>query len=100
LAIKEGLAFFEISAKTSNNVENMFYSCITELPFFDQFQNQNKQKLIEELSKYFFSNIEMYNKAEVVDNSILDIVNAGKSNNLQVKGAKNGKKKTSERCKC
>lgn len=49
LALKEGLLFFEISAKTSKNVNKMFYSAIAELPFFEQFEFQDKDKLVEEL---------------------------------------------------
>ena len=48
LAMREGLLFFEISAKTGDNVKKMFYSVIAELPFFEEF-NTNKVKLINEL---------------------------------------------------
>ena len=40
--------FFEVSAKNATNVSHMLYSCIAELPFFDSFQIDNKNKLIEE----------------------------------------------------
>jgi hypothetical protein len=43
--------FFEISAKTGANVENMFYSAIAELSFFSQYEWQNKEMLVEELSE-------------------------------------------------
>jgi hypothetical protein len=40
--------FFEISAKTGENVRKMFYSVIAELSFFEEY-NTNKAKLISEL---------------------------------------------------
>jgi hypothetical protein len=46
--MREGLLFFEISAKTGDNIKKMFYSVIAELPFFEEF-NTNKVKLINEL---------------------------------------------------
>jgi hypothetical protein len=51
LVEKEGLHFYEVSAKTNENILTMFYSSIVELPFFEQFEVQNKQQLIEQLGK-------------------------------------------------
>lgn len=51
LANREGLVFFEVSAKTSLNLNKMFYSSIAELPYFEQYEIISKQKLIEELGK-------------------------------------------------
>jgi hypothetical protein len=51
LALKENLLFFEISAKTNQNVKILFYSVIAELPYFEQFTT-NKLKLIGELGKF------------------------------------------------
>jgi hypothetical protein len=44
--------FFEISAKTGENVRKMFYSVIAELPFFEEY-NTNKAKLISELGIFY-----------------------------------------------
>ncbi len=44
------IRFFEISAKTGANIEVMFYSAIADLGFFNQFEPQNKEKLVNELS--------------------------------------------------
>jgi hypothetical protein len=52
LASKEGLLFFEISAKTNENVKTLFYSVVAELPFFEQYNN-NKSRLIGELGMHF-----------------------------------------------
>ena len=48
LAQKEGIAFFEASAKTGEGIKNMFYSAIANLPTFAE-KNQNKENLIKEL---------------------------------------------------
>ena len=47
-AKQENLLFEEISAKTMMHVNKMFYSVISELNFFDQF-NVDKATLINEL---------------------------------------------------
>ena len=65
LAKKEEMSFFEVSAKTSENINKMLYTAIAELPFFEQYQIKNKNELIEELEKI--------NK-DKNDNSIYDIV--------------------------
>ena len=49
LANKEQMLFFEVSAKNGENINKMMYSCIAELPFFEQFQIDNKEQLIKEL---------------------------------------------------
>ena len=64
LANKEQMVFFETSAKSGENVNRMMYSCIADLPFFEQFQIGNKEQLVKEL--------EGGNKKE--QNSIYDIV--------------------------
>ncbi len=50
LAHKNGMMFFETSAKTGNNINLMMFTAIAELPFFSQF-DINKNILIEELQK-------------------------------------------------
>ena len=65
LANKEQMMFFEVSAKNGENINKMMYSCIAELPFFEQFQIDNKEQLIKELEGG-------NNKKE--QNSIYDIV--------------------------
>ena len=65
LANKEQMLFFEVSAKNGDNINKMMYSCIDELPFFEQFQIENKEQLIKDLEGG-------NNKKE--QNSIYDIV--------------------------
>ncbi len=72
LANKEQMLFFEVSAKNGENINKMMYSCITELPFFEQFQFDNKEQLIKELEGG-------NNKKE--QNSIYDIVKEQKNEN-------------------
>ena len=50
LAKKNGMMFFETSAKTSNNINFMMYTAISHLPFFSQF-DIDKKILTEELQK-------------------------------------------------
>ena len=51
LAEKEKMMFFETSAKSGIGVNDMMYSCIAKLPFFDQFKIDNKNILMQELMK-------------------------------------------------
>ena len=48
LAKKEGIQFFEVSAKNDENIKNMFYNVVIELPTFAE-NNTNKESLIKEL---------------------------------------------------
>ena len=48
LAKKEGISFFEVSAKTDENIKDMFYSVVADLPTFSE-SNANKENLIKEL---------------------------------------------------
>ena len=47
-AKKENIAFYEVSAKTNENIKNMFYNVIAELPVFSE-NNSNKENLVKEL---------------------------------------------------
>ena len=49
LAQREGLVFFECSAKTNENIKNMFYSSIAGLPTFGIYEQSEKENLIREL---------------------------------------------------
>jgi GTPase SAR1 family protein len=70
LAVKEKMVFYEVSARTGENVNKMMYSCIAELPFFEQYQTGTKESLINEL--------EANNIKE--QNSIYDIVKEDSKN--------------------
>ena len=47
LAQKEGIAFYEMSAKSGEGIKNMFYNTVSDLPVFAE--NNNKESLIKEL---------------------------------------------------
>ena len=49
-AQKEGIAFFEVSAKTNENIKLMFYSAVADLPTFAEGAS-NKENLIKELQE-------------------------------------------------
>ena len=49
LAKREGLLFFECSAKTNENIKNMFYSSIAGLSTFGIYDQSEKENLIREL---------------------------------------------------
>jgi len=49
LAEKEGIKYFEISAKTGEGISKMIYSSIAELSFFDQLYIKDKNQIINEL---------------------------------------------------
>ena len=91
LANRESMMFFETSAKNGNNVNRMMYSCIAELPFFEQFQVANKDQLIKELEGG-------NNKKE--QNSIYDIVkgqqNEKPATDLNVNGQDQNQNQNSE----
>ena len=48
LAQKEGISFFEVSAKTLEGIKNMFYNSIADLSTFGEY-NSNKENLVKEL---------------------------------------------------
>ena len=68
-AEKEKMLFFETSSKTGDGINNMMYTCIIKLPFFDTYNNDNKENLIKELIK-----INSNNNGKIYD------VNNNKSN--------------------
>ena len=57
MADKEKMIFFETSAKNASGVNNMMYTCIAQLPFFDQFQ-VNMENLIQDLANNNSKNTE------------------------------------------
>ena len=48
LAQKEGISFFEVSAKTLDGIKKMFYNSIADLSIFAEL-NSNKENLVKEL---------------------------------------------------
>ena len=54
--------FFETSAKSGEGINQMMYSCIAKLPFFEQFKVDNDEKLIQELCE---NNSKLNNQGKV-----------------------------------
>ena len=51
------MIFFETSAKMATGVNNMMYTCIAQLPFFEQYQVE-KESLIQDLANNNSKNTE------------------------------------------
>ena len=66
LAEKEKMLFFETSAQSGIGVNDMMYSCIARLPFFEQFKIENKNVLIQELMKGNNTN----NEVKILPNTV------------------------------
>ena len=49
IAKKEGILFFECSAKTNENIKNLFFSSIALLPTFGAYDDSEKENIIREL---------------------------------------------------
>ena len=49
IADKEGIKFFECSAKTNDNIKNMFYASIAGLPTFGVYEESERENLVKEL---------------------------------------------------
>ena len=78
-AKKEGMLFYETSAKSGVGVNYMIYSCVARLSFFEELKDIDMDKVVEEL--------EDTNKNKE-QSSIYDIVKE-RDNELHVKGNTN-----------
>ena len=47
------MLFFEISAKDNINLKKMFFTVLSNLPFFQQY-NKNLNEIADELGLFFF----------------------------------------------
>ena len=83
LASKENMIFYEVSAKNGDNIENMFYSCIIELPYFSQLDIEDKQKFVQDLIKF--------NKNRNSSTLLEDIGQTDAKSNIGLKNGKNKK---------
>ncbi len=97
MAGKEGLLFFEVSAKTNINIKKAFFTSIAELPVFDKNNIVSKQKLIEELENANDSKYDsMINEPEI---NGLNIINP-KNSNTNKNNPTSIEVKKFENCKC
>ena len=93
LAEKEKILFFEFSAKSGDGIDKMMYTCISKLPFFEQYKIDNNDILINELSrtngggnnnKIINNNIEKPYKISISENSS-NVILTKKNNNKEKK---------------
>ena len=96
LAQKEGLAFFEVSAKTGDGIKNMFYNAVADLSTFAE-NNSNKENLVNELlQENGVENIQEGIKPEIQNQSPAQNINVN-GQSTQVDTGRNNKQK---KCGC
>ena len=98
LAEKENMIFFETSAKSGEGVNIMMYTCISKLPFFEQFKIDNKEKLIQELTDGNSNKNNEGKKYNVDIDKNLDIPYDGNSSNIIIKDGKIETEKSKKKC--
>ena len=88
--------YFEVSAKTDENVKKMLYSSLVELPFFDKYRKNKVEDLLEEL--------ENNNNQTSMNNSGLNnsgMLESGRNNNiLNINSSREADLTKKEKCKC
>ena len=72
-AERENIFYYEISAKTGENMKKLIYTSVAELPFFEQF-------------KYTIEDIQILNELEIENSEN----NSGSSNNLSILDSSRG----------
>jgi len=92
LCQKEGLLFFECSAKTNDNIKNMFFSSIAGLPTFGVYEQSEKETVIKEL-------LEENGVEETVNNAGEDLVNQPQGK-INVNGEFTSGDKKKKACGC
>jgi GTPase SAR1 family protein len=96
LAEKENMIFFETSAKSGEGVNNMMYTCISKLPFFDKYNIDDKEKLIKELIDTNSSDNVEEKKYNVDFDKNLEF----NSSNIIIKDGKNYVETEKKKCGC
>ena len=92
------MIYFETSAKNSTGIENMMYTCISKLPFFEPF-HVDKEILIKELANCNSRNIEggMFGINDNQNNKVVD--NAENSTHI-ILNKINTEQKKKKKCGC
>ena len=88
--------YFETSAKSGEGVNNMMYTCISFLPFFEQYKNNNNESLIQDLMKI---NGENTGKVYDVNNNARNLEKNGDISSHDILG-KDNKDKERKKCGC
>jgi len=90
--------FFEVSAKTEDNIKKMLYTSIVELPVFDKYRTLKVQDLIEELENC--NNNKWLNDSKLNNSGILES-SRNNNNELNINSDRDIKTlKKREKCKC
>ena len=99
LAEKENMFYFETSAKNGDGINNMMYTCIALLPFFEQFKITNNEDLIQELMQ---TNSNNNNKGKIItvnqNREYIEKTSKYSSNIVIIK--QNSKKNNKKKCTC
>lgn len=67
LAEDENMKYFEVSAKTNENILEMFYAVIADLPIFDEADKENIVQILKETNEDERNNVEVNsNKKELI----------------------------------
>ena len=99
MAEKENMFYFEVSAKSGEGVNNMMYTCIALLPFFEQFKVDNNEILIQELMKVN-SNDNNEGKVVNVNNNREYLERNSKYSSNIVLMKQNSNEKNKKKCAC
>ena len=100
LAEKENMFYFEVSAKSGEGVNNMMYTCIALLPFFEQFKVDNNEILIQELMKVNSNNGNNEGKVVNVNNNREYLEKNSKYSSNIVLMKQNSNEKNKKKCAC
>ena len=92
------MLYFETSAKNSIGVNNMMYSCISKLPFFEPFQ-VDKEVLIKELANSNSKNIEG-GMLEINNNQQNKVVDNAENSTHIILNKINTEQKKKKKCGC
>lgn len=90
--------FFEVSAKTEENVKKMLYTSIIQLPMFDKYRNMKVEDLMEELENN--NNGNALNDSKLNNSGMLES-SRNNNNELNINSDRDMKSnKKREKCKC
>ena len=100
LAEKENMFYFETSAKNGEGINNMMYTSIALLPFFEQFKIDNNEVLIQELMQVNSNNNNNEGKVFTVNNNREYLEKNSKYSSNIVLMKQNSKEKNKKKCTC
>jgi len=91
--------FFEVSAKTEENIKKMLYTSIIELPIFDKYRNNKIEDLIDELENSNNANNTL-NDSKLNNSGMLES-SRNNNNELNINSDRDiNSNRRREKCKC